>query len=138
MEMQTDGRIVGEGVTGVVMKNHVKIFDDFWSVSSIKHETSSQVIQRHKDCVSEHEHDESHRWWRNVRNGNHQFLFSHGQVKNLGNDQEKMQMHKQSQRTTWGTGMNPTGHYVHMFEEEEKKETGNFIQTTIEILIKKK
>ncbi len=36
-------------------------------------------------------------------------------------DQEKMQMRKQSQRTTWGTGMNPTGRYVHMFEEEEKE-----------------
>jgi hypothetical protein len=47
-------------------------------------------------------------------------------------------MRKKSQRTSWGTGMNPTRHYVHMFEEEEKKETGNFIQTTIEILIKKK
>ncbi len=35
---------------------------------------------RHKDCVSEHEHDESHRRCRNARNDNHQFLFSHGQV----------------------------------------------------------
>jgi hypothetical protein len=33
--------------------------------------------------------------------------------------QEKMQKHKQFQRTTWGTEMNPTN-YVYMFEEEEK------------------
>jgi hypothetical protein len=32
-------------------------------------------------------------------------------------------------------GMNPTGPYAHMFEEEEKRK---FIQTTTEILIKKK
>ena len=40
-------------------------------------------------------------------------------------DQEKMQMHKQRQRTTWGTGMNPTGRYAHMFEGKEKR---GFIQ----------
>jgi hypothetical protein len=34
---------------------------------------------------------------------------------------EKMQMLQQSQRTTWGTGMNPTGHYAHMFEEWGEK-----------------
>jgi streptogramin lyase len=33
---------------------------------------------------------------------------------------EKIQMYKQPQRTTWGTGMNPTN-YVYMFEEEEKE-----------------
>jgi len=44
-------------------------------------------------------------------------------------------MCKQRQQTTWGTGMNPTGHYADMFEEDEK---GKFIQTTTEILIKKK
>jgi hypothetical protein len=30
-------------------------------------------------------------------------------------------MRKQPQRTTWATGMNPTGRYVHMFGEEEKE-----------------
>ncbi len=30
---------------------------------------------------------------------------------------EKMQMCKQRQRTAWGTGMNPTGRYTHMFVE---------------------
>jgi hypothetical protein len=34
---------------------------------------------------------------------------------------EKMQMRKQRQRTTWGTGMNPTGLYAHMFEERGEK-----------------
>jgi hypothetical protein len=48
--------------------------------------------------------------------------------------EEKMQMHQQRQRTGWGTGMNPTGHYAHMFEEDEKRK---FIQTTTEILKKK-
>jgi hypothetical protein len=33
-----------------------------------------------------------------------------------------MQMRKQSQQTAWGTGMNPTGHYAHMFEERGEKE----------------
>jgi hypothetical protein len=33
-----------------------------------------------------------------------------------------MQMHKQRQRTAWGTGMNPTGRYAHMFEERGEKE----------------
>jgi hypothetical protein len=36
--------------------------------------------------------------------------------------QEKMQMRKQRQRTGWGTGMNPTGRYKHMFEEKGEKE----------------
>jgi len=36
-------------------------------------------------------------------------------------DQEKMQIRKQRQRTAWGTGMNPTGRYVHMFEERGEK-----------------
>jgi hypothetical protein len=36
--------------------------------------------------------------------------------------QEKMQMRKQCRRTTWGTGMNPTGRYAHMFEERGEKE----------------
>ncbi len=35
--------------------------------------------------------------------------------------QEKMQMHEQRQRTTWGTGMNPTGHYAHMLEGKRRK-----------------
>ena len=35
--------------------------------------------------------------------------------------QEKMQMSKQCQRTTWGTGMNTTGHYAYMFEERGEK-----------------
>jgi hypothetical protein len=47
--------------------------------------------------------------------------------------QEKMKMRKQRQRTAWGTGMNPTGRYAQMFEGENQ-----FIQTTTEILIKKK
>jgi len=34
---------------------------------------------------------------------------------------EKMQMRKQRQRTTWGTGMNPTGRYAHMFEGKGRK-----------------
>ncbi len=34
---------------------------------------------------------------------------------------------KQRQRTTWGTGMNPTGHYVHMIEERGEMES-RFIQ----------
>ena len=38
---------------------------------------------RHKDCVNEHEHEESHRRYRNGHNDNHHFLFSHGQVQNL-------------------------------------------------------
>ena len=33
-----------------------------------------------------------------------------------------MQMHKERQRTEWGTGMNPTGLYAHMFEERGEKE----------------
>jgi hypothetical protein len=33
----------------------------------------------------------------------------------------KMQIHNQRQRTAWGTVMNPTGHYAHMFEERWKK-----------------
>jgi hypothetical protein len=33
-----------------------------------------------------------------------------------------MQMHKQRQRTVWGTGMNPTGLYTHMFVERGEKE----------------
>jgi hypothetical protein len=33
-----------------------------------------------------------------------------------------MKMCKQRQRTAWGTGMNPTGHYPHMFEERGEKE----------------
>jgi hypothetical protein len=36
--------------------------------------------------------------------------------------QEKMQMRKQYQQTAWGTGMNPTGRYEHMFEEKGEKE----------------
>jgi len=36
--------------------------------------------------------------------------------------QEKMQMRKQRQRTAWGTGMNPTGRYAHMFEKRGEKE----------------
>ncbi len=39
-----------------------------------------RLAHRHKDCLNEHEHDESHKRYRNVRNGNRQFLFSHGQV----------------------------------------------------------
>jgi hypothetical protein len=37
-------------------------------------------------------------------------------------EKEKIQMRKQCQRTTWGTGMNPTGRYAHMFEERGEKE----------------
>ncbi len=33
-----------------------------------------------------------------------------------------IQMRKQRQRTVWWTGMNPTGHYGHMFEERGEKE----------------
>ena len=40
-----------------------------------------RLAHSHKDCVSEHEHGESHRRCRNARNGNHQLLFSHGQVR---------------------------------------------------------
>jgi hypothetical protein len=36
--------------------------------------------------------------------------------------EEKIQMHKQGQRTTWGSGMKATGHYVYMFEERGEKE----------------
>jgi hypothetical protein len=36
-------------------------------------------------------------------------------------DQEKVQMHKESQRTTWRTGMNPTGHYANMFKGKVRK-----------------
>ena len=36
--------------------------------------------------------------------------------------QEKMQMRKQRQRTVWGTGMNPTGRYAHMFEKRGENE----------------
>jgi hypothetical protein len=33
-----------------------------------------------------------------------------------------MQMRKQRQRTAWGTGMNPTGHYGTCLKEREEKE----------------
>jgi hypothetical protein len=39
-----------------------------------------RLAHRHKNCVSEHEHDESHRRCRNARNGNRQLLFMYGQV----------------------------------------------------------
>jgi hypothetical protein len=39
-----------------------------------------RLAHRHKDCVSEHEHGESHRQCHNARNDNHQLLFLHGQV----------------------------------------------------------
>ena len=42
-----------------------------------------QLAHRHKNCVSEHEHGESHRRCRNARNGNRQLLFSYCQVQNL-------------------------------------------------------
>jgi hypothetical protein len=35
--------------------------------------------------------------------------------------QEKMQMRNPRQRTIWGTTMDPTGRYVHMFEERGEK-----------------
>ncbi len=50
-------------------------------------------------------------------------------------DQEKMQMWKERQRTTWGTGMNPTGRYTYIFEGKVRK--GIYPKTT-KILIKKK
>jgi hypothetical protein len=39
-----------------------------------------RLAQRHKDCVSKHEHGESHRRCRNARNGDRQHVFSQGQV----------------------------------------------------------
>jgi hypothetical protein len=39
-----------------------------------------RLAHRHKDCFSEHEHDESQRRCHNACNDNHQLLFSHGQV----------------------------------------------------------
>jgi hypothetical protein len=48
---------------------------------------------------------------------------------------EKMQMRKQRQQTTWGTGMNPTGRYAPMFEGKKKRK-GHLSKTT-EIFIKK-
>jgi hypothetical protein len=40
-------------------------------------------------------------------------------------------MFKQLERTTWGTGMNPTGRYAHMFEERGEKEIlSKYTQTT--------
>jgi hypothetical protein len=44
-----------------------------------------------------------------------------------------MQMRKQRQRTTWGTGMNPTGRYAHMFEGMVRKRD---LSKTFEILKK--
>ncbi len=35
---------------------------------------------------------------------------------------EVTEMLKHRQRTEWGTGMNPTGHYTHMIEERGEKE----------------
>jgi hypothetical protein len=42
--------------------------------------TAMRLAHKHKDCVSENEHDKSHRRCRKDRNGNHQLVFSHGQV----------------------------------------------------------
>jgi hypothetical protein len=39
-----------------------------------------RLAHRHKDCVTEDEHDESHRRCHNARNGIRQLLILHGQV----------------------------------------------------------
>ncbi len=115
-----------------------------------------RLSHRHKDSVSEHTHDESHRWCRKTRNDNHQLLFSHGEVKNLlarrskvhtiikphGNGSEDALRHTydlvvsfQETRTRWHiktTGFNVTrGGRMLVLRDQEKMQMRKQRQRTV-------